>query len=132
VREDPSLVTRLAAEVLRWRERWQVPEKAPPTLSMGAIDESTFLVLDTRGLPGTDEVQFLTADEARVVLNGARHGYDSDVGWALERKLLVDLDARYVPLVTADAPLLEAAADNAAKAPAIRQRLRVVGQHYIG
>lgn len=65
------------------------------------------MLFDTRGLPGTQEIAFLTRDQASLVLAGADHDGTAPVRWALERRLVVEVDASLVPLATADPDLIE-------------------------
>ena len=106
IRESPDLLRELDTEVARWRAAWRTPDQAPPSLALTPLDEDVFFLLDTRGIEGTETVQFLDRPQAALVLKGARPGDSVDCGWALERGLLAELDGHYVPLAVAEPALL--------------------------
>jgi hypothetical protein len=64
------------------------------------------LLFDTRGLPGTREVHFLTRAQASLLLAGARAGSTSNLAWALEHRLVAELESMVVPLAPADPELI--------------------------
>ena len=70
------------------------------------ITGEQFLLHDTRGIPGTLEIQFLTREQASVALAGARD-HSETVDWALQRRLLARIDSGLVPLATAEPDLIE-------------------------
>jgi ribosomal peptide maturation radical SAM protein 1 len=107
-RERPDLFDRLQEEIAAWRRAWQ-SDKQPPALMVLPLEEQQYLLIDTRGLPGMQELTRLTRAQASLVLTGARrHGMaNAEIAWALERKLLVELDGGWVPLATADPEVLQ-------------------------
>jgi hypothetical protein len=104
-RGNAELVSHLNASIGTWRDRWQEAEEGLPALEIAELDEDTFLLVDTRQLAGTLEVEFLDRPQAHAALVGAPAGAEA-AAWALERKACVELDGRVVPLATADATLL--------------------------
>jgi hypothetical protein len=107
-RERPDLIDRLQDEVAAWRRTWQ-SRAQPPALVVLPLEDQQYLLLDTRGLAGTQELSFLTRAQASVVLAGARRVTQGsrEIAWALERKLLVELDGDCVPLATAAPEVLQ-------------------------
>lgn len=106
IREEPALLARLIEGIKFWRQSWDVEDRPPPALSITRLDDKHFLMLNSRGIAGTDQVQFLTQEQAAIALVGARVDASVDVGWAIERRLLVELDSWYVPLCCAPPELL--------------------------
>ena len=104
--ERPDLIRELDGAVKRWKALWEIPDQPPPSLAVEALSEDEFILLDTRRLEGTEDVQFLTRAEAHVVLRGGRLDAVESLRWALDRKLLAKVDSRYVPLAVAAPDLL--------------------------
>ena len=104
--DDTAWIAALDGEVERWLKLWTDDDAVTPTLAVAELGDDAFLLIDTRGLPGADEVQFLSEAETAVVLSGAPPAERQAVQWALDRELLVDLDGWLVPLATAPRDLL--------------------------
>jgi ribosomal peptide maturation radical SAM protein 1 len=106
-RGTPDLMKRLEVEVDQWMSLWDKEEEALPALAVTSLSEDTFLLMDTRGLEETEEIQFLDRDQASVILAGRRlDEKDAIVEWALNAKLVAELDHLFVPLATAEPALL--------------------------
>jgi ribosomal peptide maturation radical SAM protein 1 len=103
-RENPAIMRAIAEQVDEWRRGWET-DGPPPALAVVPMTSEQFLLRDTRAIPGTREIQFLSREQARVVLGGARHESEA-VEWALQRKLLVKMDSGLVPLATAESDLI--------------------------
>jgi hypothetical protein len=106
-RDNPGVLHELKDAVLAWKRAWETPDLAPPVLALAPFSDEHFLLIDTRGLPGTDEFQFLCRDEAAIVLVGAHLSRTNELEWALDRKLLVEQDGYLTPLATASAETLQ-------------------------
>ena len=65
------------------------------------------MLLDTRGLPATREISFLTRAQAGVVLVGTRQERTREAEWALEHRYAVEVDSAIVPLATAAPELIQ-------------------------
>jgi ribosomal peptide maturation radical SAM protein 1 len=98
-RTYPELISSLRAEVDRWQARWADVTLPPPTVSVSS-DNGSYLLLDTRGLPDSKEVEEITGEQAAAAMYGGP-SLTSEIAWAVERSLCVELDSRYVPLATA-------------------------------
>jgi hypothetical protein len=92
--------------VSAWRQAWQTEEPVP-VLALTPLTDEHFLLVDTRRVPDTQEIQFLTRPQAAVVLAGSRRERTVEVEWALEQKLIVEVDSQFVPLATAEPQLLQ-------------------------
>lgn len=104
-RENPALIEQIIDEVEKWRRLWE-QDSTRPILTISKLFDDQFLLMDTRRIPGTQEVHFLTREKAALILTGTDRDGSVDVDWALENKLVVDLDSRIVPLATAEPSLL--------------------------
>ncbi len=104
-KEHPDLMQELKKEIESWRSSW-VSDVVVPALAVTDLEKDLYLLLDTRALPGTQEINFLTHDQASVVLTGGSPGSRDEIDWALKKKLSVNLDSKYVPLATARPELL--------------------------
>jgi ribosomal peptide maturation radical SAM protein 1 len=104
-KEHPDLMQELKKEIESWRSSW-VSDVVVPALAVTDLGNDLYLLLDTRALPGTQEINFLTHDQASVVLTGGSPGSRDEIDWALKKKLIVKLDSKYVPLATARPELL--------------------------
>jgi ribosomal peptide maturation radical SAM protein 1 len=96
----------LAREVGTWHARWGKAGTPPPSLRLTRVGEH-YILRDTRGLSGTQEMLALDRSEARAALSTYPCSQAEAPAWALERKLGVWLDGWYVALATASPPLLE-------------------------
>jgi ribosomal peptide maturation radical SAM protein 1 len=101
-----DLIDGINAGVRSWQRRWQDPEERPMLHLERMSGSHYFGLLDTRGLPDTEESLVLERAEATTVLV-ARPWDDSEViEWATTRRLGVRVDDWYVPLVVAPPELL--------------------------
>jgi ribosomal peptide maturation radical SAM protein 1 len=105
-RENPEIIRKIGDQVEAWQRLWEAGA-LPPTLQVTPLTGEDLMLLDTRGLPETLEIQFLTRQRAALALVGGRTGNPADVAWALDHKLIVECDATLVPLATADPEILE-------------------------
>jgi len=117
-RDNPGLIEKIVAEVEVWRGAWDY-ESALPALAVTRLTGDQFLLMDTRGIPGAQQIRFLTQRQAALVLAGARERSD-DVDWAIENKLVLELDSRIVPLATASSDLIR---EFESEKPAVRGRV---------
>ena len=80
---------------------------SPPVLEVAPVAQDRFLLADTRGLPGTQQFSFLNRRRASLILAGSCLDDAENVAWALERKLLLEMDSSLVPLATATPQVLQ-------------------------
>jgi ribosomal peptide maturation radical SAM protein 1 len=104
--EHETLASRLKAEVEAWRKSWMCPEDQRPYLWIHQLRPATFLLVDTRGLPGTQENRLLNRRQTALLLSGCRSGRSAEAEWAIENQLLAEMEGQYVPLATADPDVL--------------------------
>ena len=106
-RENPAVVTAMEAGIKTWREQWQPAEAPLPALEIAPLSNDLFLVADTRGLPDSQEFEFVNLARASVGLVGRTPLADpDDIEWALRRRICVELDGHIVPLATAPSGVL--------------------------
>jgi ribosomal peptide maturation radical SAM protein 1 len=102
-----GVVVQIMDHVAAWWERWKSPDPPPVMLQVIEFGES-YMLLDTRQLPGTQTAQVLTYEQASAALAPQPHAETDAVAWALESKVGVLLDGGYVPLATAKPELIQA------------------------
>jgi len=102
--EHPELITELKRKVDSWQERWGAG-RIPPILSVTDLENDRYLLLDSRGLPESQPISFLSHDRALVALISGAGSIES-VEWAIERGVVVELDSILIPLATSDPELL--------------------------
>ncbi|MGE4424751.1 MAG: hypothetical protein AB7D39_20805, partial [Pseudodesulfovibrio sp.] len=105
---NPDVILKIHQEVAEWRRRWAKGVN-PPSLKVvrrRSIHGEDHLLIDTRGLPGTQRTRLLDPAQVSVVLAARPYRESEDIGWAIGQKLGVVVDSWYVPLATASPELL--------------------------
>ena len=98
-REHPEILRRIAAEIAQWRQSWNKTR-----LSMLPVAGS-YLVFDNRA--GGESVKHLIdASRAQAIMRCRPYDDSENLARAVEQRLGLVLDSRYVPLVTAAPDLL--------------------------
>lgn len=105
-RIDGELQKALHDAIERWRNLWRQDQFAVPTLSVTRLDDETFLLLDSRASLSEPRVEFIDAEQTRMILTGESNGGDGVLQWAVERRYVLRVDGRPTPLATADADTL--------------------------
>lgn len=110
-RVDTELQAALQGAIDRWRNLWRQDLSAVPTLSVTPLDDETYLLLDSRFNLSEPRVEFINAEQARLVLTGEllvvesnaseSNAGDSVLQWARERRYLLSVDGHATPLATA-------------------------------
>jgi ribosomal peptide maturation radical SAM protein 1 len=95
-----DLVQRLSVAVRKWGREWEKPYGARPELKLGQR-QGRITLLDTRGLPGTDEARNIEADEAKLLMNACAWRDSDEEKRAVRDKLAVHVDNWFVPLPVA-------------------------------
>lgn len=105
IAEQPELATKLAAAIVEWRKAYYA--ELPPRLQIVAAGDR-YELIDTRfGQSGQREP--ITEELAATVLvpSNVRGSARTRYAWALERRLVVERDGKFVPLGTATPSVLE-------------------------
>jgi len=101
---DLETIRNIDREIETWRDRWFGEAEAAVMYVMRVGER--FLLLDTRGVPGTKPAQVLDrAQASRVLVATPDLGLES-VEWALDNKLGVIIEDWYLPLAVAAPELL--------------------------
>ena len=103
--EHPELIDDMHRAIESWRSSWQ-SESILPVLAVMEAGEDQYMLVDTRGLPGSQEISFISHEEASLILSGPSDISKDSVPWALERATLIEFDSKYIPLATALPDLL--------------------------
>lgn len=98
---DTGLQTALHDAIDRWRNLWRQDRCAVPTLSVTPLDDEVFLLLDSRFNQSDPGVEFINAEQTRMILTGESSGSESTWQWAFERRYVLRVDGRPTPLATA-------------------------------
>ena len=101
-RVDRELQKALRNAIDRWRNLWRQDQCAVPTLSVASLDDETFLLLDSRLNVSEPSVEFIDAEQARLVLAGDSNASERNLRWAGERRYVLSVDGRATPLATAN------------------------------
>jgi len=96
---SPLLLQEIADAVFRWKSAWAVGRAAE--LRLGEFDGS-FILIDTRGLAGTEDLSVLDEEEAQLLLASHRFDDSAEQRSMLERKIAARIDDRIVPLAVID------------------------------
>jgi ribosomal peptide maturation radical SAM protein 1 len=99
---DAAMQTALRNAIDRWLALWRQDDTAPPALAVHAIDDETYVLLDSRFDRSDPVVEFIDAERMRLVLAGEHGGNIEALEWARNRRYVVKLDGRWVPLATSD------------------------------
>lgn len=102
-----TIADRLSAAVEKWRARWDDMNVVPPALEVAPLEERSWLLMDTRSLPGTVGFQVLNREQAHAALAGGPREKEPEAAWALNAKVAVELDGWLVPLAVADHQTIE-------------------------
>jgi ribosomal peptide maturation radical SAM protein 1 len=104
-RDHPEVTEHLKKEIDIWHNLWR-PDRVSPTLMVESTGDGKFMILDTRGLPGTVPIGIISRDEAKVALSEVVPNHEELLKWAIERKLAVEMDSIIVPLATGSPDLI--------------------------
>jgi ribosomal peptide maturation radical SAM protein 1 len=105
-RDHPDIIKRFEKEIEIWRNFWR-SDCVPPQLMVIRKGAGKFVLLDTRGLSGAEPISIISRDEAKVVLSDVDlNRGDKLLEWAIDRKLVAELDSAFVPLATGSPDLI--------------------------
>lgn len=93
--EHPEIIEAIAAEITLWRENWKTC-----SLDMSHI-MGAYVIYDKRDIFKKEKTHVLNFPQAKEVMTAGTYEDSEARKWALEEKLGVVLDSRYVPLITA-------------------------------
>ncbi len=108
-KKDQLLISEITKLVEKWIKLWR--GNYIPKLHINRTSKDSYLLLDSRGLPGNKKMQVLTHKQAETVLIDrtvkSEEEITEEIIWAKNNKLIVEVDSRYVSLVTASPDLLQ-------------------------
>ncbi|MCK5524150.1 MAG: RiPP maturation radical SAM C-methyltransferase [Thiomargarita sp.] len=122
----PDVIKAMKNEVYAWRRPWiqdedvytprilyvseDIEEGGYPLLHMTKTSDNRYHLVDTRGLPDTQEAQSLNYEQASAVLLSMplnKLSISDDIHkWSLENKVAIEMDNMHVALATAHPDLL--------------------------
>lgn len=106
--DNEPIIIKIHSIIEKWKKRWD--GNTIPKLHISKASEKNYLLMDTRGLPGTKPVQTLSYKQALAALKDRPltqvEDLENEMEWAIEQNLIVELDGWYVSLITAEPELL--------------------------
>ena len=107
-RQSPDLIASMREEIASWRDAWARDGHAAPMLRVHPSPSGReFVLIDTRGLPGTQRMQVIDRARATAALVGDRAEAPEALAWAIEHRVCAPIEGRAVPLAVADVAVLE-------------------------
>jgi len=106
--ENSDVLRRLDEFVEAWRALWDQYDEGrnQPCLEVVQIDSESYMLIDTRGLPGTSLMQQITAEQASAAL--AFHTSPSEATrWAETHSVCIRVRDGYIPLACAAPDVLQ-------------------------
>jgi ribosomal peptide maturation radical SAM protein 1 len=103
--ENSGLIADIQREVDIWEAMWNEGSDKIPRLHVKKMFNGRLALIDTRGLSGTQDFQFIDQAQAEVLLANTVSEDHPLAHWALENKLAVQLDKKVLPLATANPSL---------------------------
>lgn len=95
----PELLREIQSLIETWRAAWTTDR--PPELRIGE-HRGAFILVDTRGLPNTEDFDLLDDEEARRLIASQPYDGGPQQRSLIGRKLALRLDERFVPLTVID------------------------------
>jgi len=99
-RDNPQLIAAIADRVTLWKKTGHEKKVVMSPMM------HHYLIYDNRDIHAQEQTYLLDRDRAREIMNAAVFSGSEHQVWALEKKLAVQLDGWYVPLVIAAPQLL--------------------------
>jgi len=112
-RPGSEIIKQIFRTVGTWQEAWR--NQSPPRCDLVRAAPDQFLLVDTRGVTHGSSVRILTESQARAGLTDRpktsrpdpRGGFGvDDTRWAIDNRLILDLDEWYISVLTADPDLI--------------------------
>ncbi|MBF0440674.1 MAG: RiPP maturation radical SAM C-methyltransferase [Oligoflexales bacterium] len=94
-RKNKLLMKQVLEEVEKWKELWLGSDEKHPVLEIMKINDH-YVLLDTRCIEGTTDVQIISKSQAKAALFGI--GDELALRWAINSKVIVEIDSSFVPL----------------------------------
>ncbi|HVR96850.1 MAG TPA: RiPP maturation radical SAM C-methyltransferase, partial [Thermoanaerobaculia bacterium] len=102
--DHADVIRALKRDVTVWRKSWENGSEKPELRIV--LHEGQYVLLDTRGLPGTEEFQMLDRSEAAFLMPARPYTGSDEEKSALERKLALVTSNWFVPLVVAEPEMM--------------------------
>lgn len=102
--EHKDIIKELVSGIKEWQEKWK--SGSGSVLRINKLGAS-YLLMDSRGLPGTGGASVITPEQARIALTGQGTENKELLEWALKNKTGLMLNDVYIPLTVCDKQLLK-------------------------
>jgi hypothetical protein len=97
--EHPDLIKEIAEEVKNWKKSWKTAKLVLIPLA------DYYIIYDSRN-PGKSKNHMLDGDQAKEIMTDSSFDEAENQKWAIEEKLGVVVDSRYIPLVAASSEFM--------------------------
>lgn len=112
--EDEPVMIEIKSIIEKWQKSWE--GNAIPKLHITKASERNYMLMDTRGLPGTKSMRMISYKQALAAIKDRPitevDNLHEEIAWAKEQKLIIELDGWYVSLITAEPEILIAFKNN--------------------
>jgi ribosomal peptide maturation radical SAM protein 1 len=98
--DHPDLIQDIAGVVESWKNSWKHSRLVMIPFS------DYYIIYDTRGIDGKNKNHILDEDQANEIMISGNYTESEYQKWAVEEKLAVIADSKFIPLVTASPELL--------------------------
>jgi ribosomal peptide maturation radical SAM protein 1 len=95
-----DVIKKLINEVDIWQESWNSETQTHPLLSIIKITDDVYTLVDTRSIGKNKEIQFIDYNKALISLTDCNCHDKELLSWALENKVGIVLEGKYIPLAT--------------------------------
>lgn len=101
---NPSLLKQIDESIKEWILSWKDTKKRA-YLTIWEKDNNLFLI-DTRKLCDTRRIQLVNIEQVSVALIGSKSlFFDKYKSWALENKVIIEIEDMFIPLATSSSTL---------------------------
>lgn len=101
---NPSLLKQIDESIKEWILSWKDIKKRA-YLTIWEKDNNLFLI-DTRKLCDTKRIQIVNIEQVSVALIGSKSlFFDKYKNWALENKVIIEIEDIFIPLATSSSTL---------------------------
>lgn len=101
---NPSLIKQVDISIKEWISSWA---NAKERVSLTVLEkDSSFLLIDTRGLSNTKRIQQINYEQVSVALIGSKSiFFNEHRKWAFDNKIAIEIEEIFIPLATSS-PML--------------------------
>jgi len=100
-KSNPEFLNRMESMIKKWKGRWNATDRYQPVLHINRLNDSKFLLVDTRDENISDNFSFIDKGQVVACLFGEEYVSNREViDWSLEKKVCIMVDECCMPLAT--------------------------------